>query len=130
MTAHAPDRVCVSALASGGLGRTPEAGRPGGWFCHSPRNVRAGSVIGRRDLDDLGVTNPAVGCNLRSLPAGQVRGQILPAYRRALCGFPGPYRCPGRVRICRRSELSSAAAITVIVVTATGAGKPASSAAS
>jgi hypothetical protein len=78
----------------GGLGRTPEAGRRAGWFCHSPRNVRAGSVTGRRDLDDLGVTNPAVGCNLRSLPAGQVRGQILPASRWALCGFPGPYQCP------------------------------------
>ena len=50
------------------------------------------------------------------------------AYRWTLCRFPGPYECLGWVRICRCSELSSAAAITVTAVTATGAGKLTSSA--
>ena len=52
------------------------------------------------------------------------------AYRSRLCGFPGPDRCLADVRRWRRSELSRAAAISVIAVTAIGAGKLRSSAAS
>src|SRR5271165_1463262 len=57
--------------------------------------------------------------------AGSVRYPVRcwRAYRCRLCGFPGPGRCLAWVRKWRRSELSRAAAISVIAVTAIGAGK-------
>lgn len=52
----------------------------------------------------------------------QVHGSDLAGYRR-LCGYPRPDRCLAWARRWRRNELSRVAAMSVIAMTAIGAGK-------
>ena len=81
----------------------------------SPTGSRGRAPDQRHTDDPFGATP-----GNRSCRASTARGKVLPLLR----------QCPDWVRICRRSELSSAAAITVIAVTAIGAGKLRSSATS
>ena len=93
---------CRALVASGGLGRTSRGWTARGKVLPFRRVPCAGSVIGRRDLDDLGLRNLDPGCNLRSVPAragmrsdpagliaGRYAGSPDPASAPAGCEYAG-----------------------------------------